>query len=73
MRSLHSILGLALMGAAIFAAGANAQTPAAAPAAAGPALTAPTIALVDMQRVIVDSATCATCGAENEFPPHLRA
>jgi DNA-directed RNA polymerase subunit RPC12/RpoP len=25
------------------------------------------------QRVIVDSATCATCGAENEFPPHLRA
>jgi hypothetical protein len=25
------------------------------------------------QRVIVDSATCTTCGAENEFPPHLRA
>jgi hypothetical protein len=25
------------------------------------------------QRVIVDSATCVTCGAENEFPPHLRA
>jgi DNA-directed RNA polymerase subunit RPC12/RpoP len=25
------------------------------------------------QRVIVDVATCATCGAENEFPPHLRA
>ena len=25
------------------------------------------------QRVNVDTATCATCGAENEFPPHLRA
>jgi DNA-directed RNA polymerase subunit RPC12/RpoP len=25
------------------------------------------------QRVIVDTATCARCGAENEFPPHLRA
>jgi ribosomal protein S27AE len=25
------------------------------------------------QRVIVDSATCVRCGAENEFPPHLRA
>jgi DNA-directed RNA polymerase subunit RPC12/RpoP len=24
------------------------------------------------QRVIGDAATCATCGAENEFPPHLR-
>jgi DNA-directed RNA polymerase subunit RPC12/RpoP len=24
------------------------------------------------QRVIVDAATCATCGAENEFPLHLR-
>ena len=24
------------------------------------------------QRVIIDSATCASCGAENEFPPHLR-
>ena len=25
------------------------------------------------QRVIVDSTICARCGAENEFPPHLRA
>jgi DNA-directed RNA polymerase subunit RPC12/RpoP len=25
------------------------------------------------QRVIVDTATCAKCGAENEFPPQLRA
>jgi hypothetical protein len=25
------------------------------------------------QRVIVDSAVCSACGAENEFPPHLRA
>jgi DNA-directed RNA polymerase subunit RPC12/RpoP len=25
------------------------------------------------QRVIVDTAICTTCGAENEFPPDLRA
>jgi hypothetical protein len=25
------------------------------------------------QRVIIDVATCASCGAENEFPPDLRA
>lgn len=25
------------------------------------------------QRVIIDTAICARCGAENEFPPHLRA
>lgn len=25
------------------------------------------------QRVIIDMTTCATCGAENEFPAHLRA
>jgi hypothetical protein len=25
------------------------------------------------QCVIVDSAICVTCGAENGFPPHLRA
>ena len=25
------------------------------------------------QRVIIDSATCSACGAENEFPLHLRA
>jgi hypothetical protein len=25
------------------------------------------------QRVIVERATCSACGAENEFPPHLRA
>ena len=25
------------------------------------------------QRVIIDAVTCAACGAENEFPLHLRA
>ena len=25
------------------------------------------------QRVIVDAAKCSACGAENEFPAHLRA
>ena len=25
------------------------------------------------QRVMVDVATCSACGAENEFPVHLRA
>ena len=25
------------------------------------------------QHVIVDTATCSACGAENEFPPSLRA
>jgi transcription elongation factor Elf1 len=25
------------------------------------------------QHVIVDTATCSACGAENEFPLHLRA
>jgi hypothetical protein len=25
------------------------------------------------QRVIIDAATCSVCGAENEFPVHLRA
>ena len=25
------------------------------------------------QRVIVDTAICSSCGAENEFPLHLRA
>ena len=25
------------------------------------------------QHVIVDTAVCSACGAENEFPPHLRA
>jgi hypothetical protein len=25
------------------------------------------------QRVIVDEATCSACGAQNEFPVHLRA
>ena len=24
------------------------------------------------QRVKVDAATCSACGAENDFPPHLR-
>ena len=52
MRRIHSILGLALLGAVSASTIAIAQT---APAA-GPSLTAPTIALVDMQRVIVKSA-----------------
>jgi outer membrane protein len=51
MRSFHSIFGLALMGAVALASAASAQTQ-----AAGPALTAPTIAIVDMQRVVVESA-----------------
>ena len=25
------------------------------------------------QRVNIDAATCSSCGAENEFPPQLRA
>lgn len=25
------------------------------------------------QRVMVDTAVCSACGAENEFPPNLRA
>jgi hypothetical protein len=25
------------------------------------------------QHVIIDMTTCATCGAENAFPAHLRA
>ena len=30
-------------------------------------------AMAPSQHVIVDVATCSACGAENEFPPELRA
>jgi Skp family chaperone for outer membrane proteins len=56
MRSLKIILGLALAGAMAAAASSSAQTAAAPPAAAGPALVPPTVALVDVQRVVADSA-----------------
>ncbi len=56
MRNFTSLLGLALFGAiAVGSAASFAQTPAAAPAV-GPALVAPTVAVVDMQRVLVESA-----------------
>ena len=55
------VFGIALFGALMVIPAAFAQTPAAAPAAtapvaAGPALTPPTIAVVDLQRVVRDSA-----------------
>jgi len=56
------VFGLALFGALTVLPSAMAQTPAAAPAApaapvmAGPALTPPTVAIVDMQRILVESA-----------------
>jgi len=54
------VFGAALFGALMVVPVAFAQTPAAAPAAApaapGPALVPPTVAVVDMQRVLVDSA-----------------
>jgi outer membrane protein len=61
MRSFPTILGLALVGAIVSAGNGLAQNaPAAPPAApavaAGPVLTAPTVALVDIQRVVADSA-----------------
>jgi Skp family chaperone for outer membrane proteins len=55
----HMVLGLALLGAVAAAPLVMAQTPAAAPPAAvpaGPALVPPTVAVVDMQRVLVESA-----------------
>jgi outer membrane protein len=59
MRSCKLVFGLALLGAVSGVSMGMAQTPAAAPAAApavGPALVAPTVAIVDMQRVLVESA-----------------
>ena len=55
------VFGVALLGALSVLPSAFAQTPAAAPAAAapvvaGPPLTPPTVAVVDMQRVLVESA-----------------
>ena len=57
------IFGFALFGALMVLPSAFAQTPAAAPAApaaapaaAGPALIPPTVAIVDMQRILVESA-----------------
>jgi Skp family chaperone for outer membrane proteins len=51
-----SVLGLALLVGVAFVPVAPAQVPAAAPPPAGPTLTPPTIALVDMQRVVLESA-----------------
>ncbi|MDB5394634.1 MAG: hypothetical protein JWM91_2140 [Rhodospirillales bacterium] len=59
MRSYKLLFGLALLGAVSGVSMGMAQTPAAAPAAApivGPAPVAPTVAIVDMQRVLVESA-----------------
>ena len=60
MRRNSFVFGVALVGALTVLPSAFAQTPAAAPAAApvaaGPALTPPTVAVVDMQRVLVESA-----------------
>ena len=59
MRSFKSVIGLAFLGAVAIASGAVAQTPAAPAAGAapfGPALVAPTVAVVDIQRVLGESA-----------------
>ena len=60
MRRNSFVFGVALVGALTVLPSAFAQTPAAAPAAApvvaGPPLTPPTVAVVDMQRVLVESA-----------------
>jgi outer membrane protein len=60
MRRNSFVFGVALIGALTVLPSAFAQTPAAAPAAApvvaGPPLTPPTVAVVDMQRVLVESA-----------------
>jgi Skp family chaperone for outer membrane proteins len=51
MRNLSTLLGLALFGAvAVSSASSSAQT------TPGPAMTAPTVAVVDMQRVLAESA-----------------
>ena len=59
MRRNSFVFGVALVGALAVLPSAFAQTPAAAPAAApavaGPPLTPPTVAVVDMQRVLVES------------------
>jgi outer membrane protein len=61
MRRHSFVFGVALLSALTVLPSAFAQTPAAAPAAAapvvaGPPLTPPTVAVVDMQRVLVESA-----------------
>jgi Skp family chaperone for outer membrane proteins len=62
MRSYKLVFGLALLSATTVLSSGFAQTPAAAPAApapapvAGPPLVPPTVAVVDMQRVLRDSA-----------------
>jgi Skp family chaperone for outer membrane proteins len=53
------MFGLALLGVMAVASGGQAQVPAAAPVV-GPALVAPTIAVVDMQRVVLESAAGKT-------------
>ena len=56
MRNYRMVFGLALLGAVSFVPMGIAQTPAATPAVvAGPALVPPTVAVVDMQRVLVES------------------
>ena len=56
MRNYKMVFGLALFSAVSVTSMGMAQTPAAAPAVVpGPALVPPTIALVDMQRVLVES------------------
>ena len=61
MRSFKPVFGLAFAGVVAIASGAYAQTPAAAPAATpaatfGPALAPPVIAVVDIQRILGESA-----------------
>jgi outer membrane protein len=61
MSSYKLVFGLALLSATTVLSSSFAQTPAAVPAApaaaaAGPALAPPTVAVVDMQRVLRDSA-----------------
>jgi Skp family chaperone for outer membrane proteins len=65
MRSLLSVLGLALAGTLALGGGAVAQTPAAAPAAA-PALVAPTIGIVDLQKIMQESAAGRSIQAQLE-------
>lgn len=55
MRSYKLVFGVAFLGAVTVLSNGMAQTPAATPVA-GPALVAPTVAVVDMQRVLVESA-----------------
>lgn len=67
MRILISVLGLAVAGTLAFAGSAFAQTPAAAPAATpAPALVAPTIGIVDLQKIMLESAAGRSIQAQLE-------